>query len=235
MGQNRIKRPRNVNLQSKLIVFRLRERINVTFDPTNLEGGVIQVTPTFGNLTATEYARGREEAVQFMRTRFAGLSVSIKKTGDDLLQYIGTAAVASNVSKSKTSSRLSFIHDLYCNATQLNTNNVAIDTAAGAVRRIGFRGRKVFKYTVPTHMQTGLTVDAGSFFTSAKPNLDWRALVNVQNNIPAADLSIPLQYFLVLDSSPSVANIGAINYLQTTSIEVFTNYYFKAYGKRVNV
>lgn len=231
--------PRLQNLQSKLVVFRLRQRISIEFDPTQVEGGFTAISPVFGNLTATEYARGREEIVQFMRVNFAGLCIYIKKAGDeDNVWCTGTdARTAIALDRKRTNTRTFFMHDLFVDTSQINNNSVTQETVAGT-KRIGWKGTKCYKYIVPRTLQSGKGQYAGPLFPSAKPNWTWPILVQTFSGENNSYVSIPDQYFLVLDSAqlPTIP-LDASNVVSRhrTTLMVHTYYYFRCYGKRSNV
>lgn len=236
----RMGRPRNVNLQSKLVVFRDRYRVVLSGDPKLLEGVAITQGGNFNQISGIEYARGREEVVQFMRTSFAGFSISIKKTSEVETQWSESSAnTANSVNKINSKGRLSFVTDLYVTAGQLSTNNVAIDTCVGAKRNISSKGSKVFTYKLPRHFVSGRSKDAGSAFPSSIFPMDWKSLTNFQDNHQTADVSCPNGFFLVADGWPvsavTSANVTNVYAWHSTSCEVRVNYYFKCWGKRVNI
>lgn len=234
-SQNRIRRPRNVNLQSKVVVFRNRTRYQMSVDPAANEMIVAETVPTFGQLAAVEYARGREEVVQFMRVAFAGLSISVKKSDCKMItRYPGGTSGYPVISNAKV--RMNFAHGLYVSLGQLSQNEVGIDTCAGAARNISYRGRKCYRYKVPKHLLASKSVDAGSTFPASATNWTWPALVNLQNNETSTDIAIPDRYFIQFDNIPFPVTLPGTNDTSLTmNFDVRINYYFHCYGKRVNV
>lgn len=241
---NRIPRaqPRLHNLQSKLVAFRQRVRFVISGDNSQIEGGALVINPTFAQLNATEYARGREEVVQFMRVNFAGLAVYVKKTADKAQTLVrdGTTTPIQlrAVSETNSSSRTSWVHNLYVTAAQINNNNVTIDTVAGATRNIRRRGKKAYHYRVPRTIAAGHGLDAGTTFGSSAPNWTWPQIVSAFTG--ETNINIPSAFWLVVDSWPAPTTISSSTYpsiitTHSTSVEMFIYYYFSCYGKRSNV
>jgi hypothetical protein len=214
-------------------------------NPQAFEGSILTFNPNFNQLNPTEYARGREELAQFMKCQFVGLSMYIKKTMDSTSEicYSGANPPYSALSTMThpAHGRLSFCHDLYVSPAQLNSNNVTIDTVAGSKRNISKKGTKVYQYKAPKHLRAGFCADIGTKFPSAKPSITWPDLLSYTTPTPtgSGDISIPANVFYVLDSVPPpvlpLTSVTNISYAHTCAFEVFTYYYFNAFGKRSNL
>lgn len=201
-------------------------------NPVTTEGFTLTQSLNLNQLNDAEYARGREEVVQYMRTRFIGYAVYVKKVQDKLMTNGQDANTLTALDTAR--SRARGCSTLYLTSGQINVNNVAQDTAAG-MKTIGYKGKKIIKYMVPRTMGAGSGVDAGSFFTPSKINATPIELVTRTTNAANTnDINCPTGHHIIVDSVPAFPN-GITNLREATTFEIYVYWYFSAFGKRVNV
>ncbi|QGF19373.1 capsid protein [Antarctic virus COCH21_51] len=238
-GRNRRLRFRNTNLQSKLVVFRDKFRVEVQGDPKVLDGVSIVNIGNFNGLSNAEYTRGVRECRGFNRISFSGFSVSVKKTSEVETQYTNNTTIANTaiaVNKQRSTGRLSFATDLYVSATQISDNDLFAETIHGIKKNIGFKGKKVYTYKVPKHLSAGQSIKVkDAFLTSTPPNLPWPTLLNFNSDVTLTKQTIPGAFFLIADTWPTAplapASITNTFAWHSTTCQVHVNYYFKVWGK----
>ncbi|AIF71503.1 putative capsid protein [McMurdo Ice Shelf pond-associated circular DNA virus-2] len=242
-GRTRRLKFRNTNLQSKLVVFRDKFRVEVQGNPNSVDGVSIANSGNFNGISSAEYSRGVRECRGFNRIAFSGFSVSVKKTAECETQYTVNPTVAVSaiaVNKTRSTGRLSFVTDLYVDTTQMAANDVFTETVLGVKKNIGFKGRKVYTYKVSKHLHAGQSIKVkDAFLTSTPPNIPWPLLLNFQSDTTLTKQTVPGGFFLVCDTWPTapLAPATIINTFpwHTTSCQVHINYYFKVWGKQATM
>lgn len=238
-GRNRRLRFRDPNLQSKLVVFRDKFRVEVQGNPNVLDGVSIINNGNFNGLSTAEYIRGRRECQGFNRIAFSGFSVSVKKTSESETVYTTNtqiAATAIAINKQRSTGRLSFATDLYVSQQQIADNDAFTETVLGVKKNIGYKGKKVFTFKLPKHLTAGQSIKVkDAFLTSTPPNLPWPLLLNFNSETVLTKQTIPGSFFLVADTWPTAPLVpGTITNTfawHSTTCQVYVNYYFKVWGK----
>lgn len=225
------------NLNSKLVVFRVRERISVSGNPLLNEGVLVERIPSFSQIDDQEYERGRAELLNFRNCRGKGITVVVKKVQDQQTSLIsaGTPTAYVGISELKSTCRMRYVGSpYYSTANQFTDNPVAIDTATG-VKNITYSGTKCMRYTVPMSRRAGCGEAVGNAFPAAKPALSWPGFLELGTlDVTTSDTAmIPTNYIVHVDSWPTPNSGEALSHSHISTFEVYTYYYVEAFGKHI--
>lgn len=237
-GTIRIRRPAQMNQQSKLLVARSRTRHDVQLDPSNTQGWLFSANLDFAtDITPAEYGRIRSEILRFRRYRFVGFSVSIKKISNK--QWVAGTTTLSPPLASTCQMRGN--SDIYADSTFVTANDMAVYNTPNW-KTISSKGTKILKYKVPSQFKGGFAqVATSSFWTSTSPSdLPPKKLVylnigqNSTTSLENDSINCPSAYIVNANGIPTpISNSlipSGIQLAHITTFESYINYYFEAYG-----